>query len=198
MRDVLPTQLLGGLEYYGTELGRHCDGWPQEDSFDGIYVEKALKSGDLGLEIRGSALFIDDQRECAFWLELHVDPIKDHIATARLRIGVPDEETGELRRLPYDSKEARRVRALVGQHAESLVWMLEVWVDGDNVETRSRRLVCCGDCESLYFESASRMASLCPECAHQLHHTPRCEHEFRRERCALCFWDGSAFAWREN
>jgi len=50
----------------------------------------------------------------------------------------------------------------------------------------------CDECGSSYFASKSRMAALCPECAHYLYGYPNCRHEFSDGRCVLCHWDGSA------
>lgn len=49
----------------------------------------------------------------------------------------------------------------------------------------------CDECGSLYVVSQSRMAHLCPECAHYLYGYPKCEHNFLHGYCSLCHWDGS-------
>ncbi len=193
VRGALPQELLGDLEYYVTELvGGHCDGWPRGESLDGVLVERASKRGELGLEIRGTCIFIDDQTETALWLELSVDAEDDRVVAAACRVGVPDEDTGEMVRAGYGTREARRLRALVVEDADVLVWMLQVTVEGGDVSGRSRTTRRCDECQSLYFAESSAMAALCPECAHQLYGYPRCDHDFRGQRCVDCFWAGSA------
>lgn len=49
----------------------------------------------------------------------------------------------------------------------------------------------CDECGSDYFADSSRMARLCPECAHRLYGYPRCDHSFADGRCTKCGWDGS-------
>lgn len=50
----------------------------------------------------------------------------------------------------------------------------------------------CDECGSQYFkESSPDMASLCPECAHQLYGYVNCGHEYMNGRCTECYWDGS-------
>lgn len=47
------------------------------------------------------------------------------------------------------------------------------------------------ECGSLFFSEASRMDSLCPECAHLLYGYESCRHTFVDGRCSSCHWDGS-------
>lgn len=51
--------------------------------------------------------------------------------------------------------------------------------------------VTCDECGSSFFAETSRMAALCPECAHHLYGYPACEHSFVAGRCEKCGWDGS-------
>ena len=53
------------------------------------------------------------------------------------------------------------------------------------------KLSVCSECGSKYYEKASPMRSLCPECAHILYGYPPCEHNFVGKRCQKCYWDGS-------
>lgn len=48
----------------------------------------------------------------------------------------------------------------------------------------------CDECESEYYAQASKMQSLCPECAHLLYGYEKCEHKFRDGKCVYCGWDG--------
>lgn len=50
----------------------------------------------------------------------------------------------------------------------------------------------CTECESLFYPQSSKMASLCPECAHYLYGHENCKHFFEKGRCIHCYWDGSA------
>jgi NMD protein affecting ribosome stability and mRNA decay len=56
----------------------------------------------------------------------------------------------------------------------------------------------CDECGSDYFADASRMASLCPECAHHLYGYPACPHAFADRRCLKCGWDGTRSAYIER
>ena len=49
----------------------------------------------------------------------------------------------------------------------------------------------CDECGSEYLASTSKMASLCPECAHVLYGYENCDHVFKDGKCTLCLWDGS-------
>jgi len=48
----------------------------------------------------------------------------------------------------------------------------------------------CDECGSKYYESTSKMASLCPECTHLIYGYENCVHDFKNGRCLKCFWDG--------
>lgn len=56
----------------------------------------------------------------------------------------------------------------------------------------------CDECGSAFVPAASRMASLCPECAHWLYGYPNCTHDMQAGRCAHCGWDGSHSVYVEN
>lgn len=49
----------------------------------------------------------------------------------------------------------------------------------------------CGECGSEFIKLSSKMAELCPECAHVLYGYPNCIHTFENGRCIYCYWDGS-------
>ena len=49
----------------------------------------------------------------------------------------------------------------------------------------------CEECGSSFLRSASKMTSLCPECAHILYGYPNCTHVFIKGKCKKCLWDGS-------
>ena len=49
----------------------------------------------------------------------------------------------------------------------------------------------CNECGSLIYISASKMKSLCPECAHYLYGYESCNHEMKDGHCIKCYWDGS-------
>jgi ribosomal protein L37AE/L43A len=48
----------------------------------------------------------------------------------------------------------------------------------------------CDECGSPYFQHASQMAAICPECAHLLYGYPACVHDFGDAgRCKQCGWN---------
>lgn len=49
----------------------------------------------------------------------------------------------------------------------------------------------CDECGSTFHGESSRIAALCPECAHHLYGYPACEHRMVAGRCETCGWDGS-------
>ena len=51
-------------------------------------------------------------------------------------------------------------------------------------------IVICDECGSEYYQSTSKMASLCPECSSTLYGYENCVHEFENGRCVKCFWNG--------
>ena len=58
--------------------------------------------------------------------------------------------------------------------------------------------VICDECGSEYYRSASKMASLCPECSSILYDYENCVHEFENGWCVKCFWDGRASSYLKN
>ena len=48
----------------------------------------------------------------------------------------------------------------------------------------------CDECESSYFIDSSKMASLCPNCAHKLYGYLNCSHHFTDGVCVECGWNG--------
>jgi len=58
--------------------------------------------------------------------------------------------------------------------------------------TKDKNIGICDECGSEYFQSASKMEALCPECSHFLYGYENCIHNFKNGRCLNCFWDGSA------
>lgn len=64
----------------------------------------------------------------------------------------------------------------------------EVWVDPSTTALAQRT---CDECASRYRTQASKMAALCPECAHWIYGNDNCEHDMRDGRCTRCDWDGS-------
>ena len=56
----------------------------------------------------------------------------------------------------------------------------------------------CDECGSEYLASKSKMASLCPECAHILYGYDNCDHVFKDGKCTLCLWDGSRSEYIED
>ena len=62
---------------------------------------------------------------------------------------------------------------------------------GDKIVKVGKDIAVCEECGSKYLASKSKMASLCPECAHVLYGYENCDHVFENGKCALCLWDGS-------
>jgi hypothetical protein len=60
-----------------------------------------------------------------------------------------------------------------------------------DAECERRDVAVCDGCGSEYLASSSKMASLCPECAHVLYGYEKCNHVFKDGKCVLCLWDGS-------
>ena len=56
----------------------------------------------------------------------------------------------------------------------------------------------CAECGSVFLRSASKMAGLCPECAHILYGYENCPHQFENGRCIHCLWDGSRSAFADR
>ena len=49
----------------------------------------------------------------------------------------------------------------------------------------------CDECGSRFAAGSSRMAALCPECAHRLYGYAACAHVFIDGCCVKCSWDGA-------
>lgn len=48
----------------------------------------------------------------------------------------------------------------------------------------------CDECQSSYFTLSSKIASLCPNCAHKLYGYPNCSHHFTDGICVECGCNG--------
>ncbi|MBE5835274.1 MAG: hypothetical protein E7309_11595 [Butyrivibrio sp.] len=55
----------------------------------------------------------------------------------------------------------------------------------------SGEIAICDECGSEFLKSASKMSSLCPECASILYGYENCNHSFKGGKCVKCLWDGS-------
>lgn len=49
----------------------------------------------------------------------------------------------------------------------------------------------CDECGSEYYSDTSKIARLCPHCAHFLYGYDNCNHYFNNGRCINCFWNGN-------
>lgn len=58
------------------------------------------------------------------------------------------------------------------------------------IQIMKRAKSTCDECQSSYFTDSSKMASLCPNCAHELYGYPNCSHYFERGICIECSWNG--------
>jgi predicted RNA-binding Zn-ribbon protein involved in translation (DUF1610 family) len=65
-------------------------------------------------------------------------------------------------------------------------------------EFGDKTLNVCDECGSEYFATASKMASLCPECSHILYGYENCQHFFEDDRCVKCFWNGSVSVYTKD
>ena len=66
-------------------------------------------------------------------------------------------------------------------------WLKKVWIR----LKKDKNIKVCDECGSEYLASKSKMASLCPECAHVIYGYENCNHVFENGKCTLCLWDGS-------
>jgi predicted RNA-binding Zn-ribbon protein involved in translation (DUF1610 family) len=57
--------------------------------------------------------------------------------------------------------------------------------------TKDKIIVFCDECGNKYYQSYSKVESLCPECTYFLYGYEKCIHDFKNGRCLNCFWDGS-------
>ena len=53
-----------------------------------------------------------------------------------------------------------------------------------------KKTAVCAECGSKFLISASKMKSLCPECAHILYGYENCNHAIRNGICIKCLWNG--------
>lgn len=56
---------------------------------------------------------------------------------------------------------------------------------------KENEFAACNECGSKFLKASSRMAALCPECAHILYGHPNCDHIFKNGICKHCYWNGS-------
>lgn len=96
----------------------------QDESFDGISVETARKTGSEDVEILGVAILINDQTWTPFWLRLQLDPSADTVAWLDLRLG----ETGShgMVRLPYDTADTVGKRLCIDARRDTMTWAYHV------------------------------------------------------------------------
>lgn len=58
------------------------------------------------------------------------------------------------------------------------------------LNSSSRKLSTCAECDSAYYTDTSEENDLCPECSHMLYGFRNCMHQFENGRCIKCFWNG--------
>lgn len=56
----------------------------------------------------------------------------------------------------------------------------------------SKEIIICEECRSEFYAKSSLMTNLCPECAHILYDYENCDHEFIKQRCKKCYWNGNS------
>jgi predicted RNA-binding Zn-ribbon protein involved in translation (DUF1610 family) len=60
-----------------------------------------------------------------------------------------------------------------------------------NNELSNKQLKVCDECKSQFYSDTSKMENVCPECSHLLYGYENCMHQFVKNRCIKCYWDGS-------
>lgn len=66
------------------------------------------------------------------------------------------------------------------------------------IKTMNQQKAVCVECKSDYFKNSSKMAELCPNCAHELYGYPNCEHKFKNGNCIKCGWNGQTSDFAKN
>lgn len=56
------------------------------------------------------------------------------------------------------------------------------------MKEKDKKIEICDECDIPYFEHSSKMARLCPHCAHILYGYPDCEHIFENGKCIKCLF----------
>ncbi|MFC4805188.1 hypothetical protein [Filifactor villosus] len=56
------------------------------------------------------------------------------------------------------------------------------------MKVKDKKVKICDECSRTYFEYSSKMAQLCPHCAHILYGYPDCGHVFEAYRCVKCLY----------
>jgi len=64
-----------------------------------------------------------------------------------------------------------------------------------NKPEKDNTIATCNECGSEYIARLSKMAGLCPECAHVLYGYENCNHTFEDGRCIHCYWNGNTSAY---
>ena len=113
-----------------------------------------------------------------------------HVEVEPLRKGISETldnilETYEGESLP------NLIRFFDSWESECVLEILATFVD-------VMRLTTCSECEGDYYQSASEMESLCPECSNILYGYKNCIHELENNRCIRCFWDGRTSDYLKN
>jgi len=62
----------------------------------------------------------------------------------------------------------------------------------------SSKIENCSECTSAFYSHSSKMAGLCPECAHQLYGYENCSHKIENGRCVKCYWNGNVSEYLNN
>lgn len=77
------------------------------------------------------------------------------------------------------------------EHAKYIEENPSRWYYAHFHESIENKIGVCNECGSEFFNSASKMSSLCPECAHILYGYENCKHIFENGRCMRCGWNGN-------
>lgn len=57
--------------------------------------------------------------------------------------------------------------------------------------TQNHIIKTCDECHSEYYVHTSMMDNLCPNCSHLLYDYQNCKHEFYKNKCLHCGWNGN-------
>ena len=205
------TDLLTTLKEYSPTIRRKSDKgyeWLEEET--DVCIEVLNLDSDNPDD--GLAIICEDDGEftLCFGTHVHYSPCEDeYIKMCQMALDILNNEVCSADLLSGEDKSwlgscfmrcneiDRPVREVFAYLWQDVSFVEKIQTNGYEAhycfwdKSLNKNVKMCDECGSEYLASTSKMASLCPECAHVLYGYDNCDHVFKDGKCILCLWDGS-------
>jgi hypothetical protein len=97
-----------------------------EESLDGIFVARALKTGPAAAQLAGTCILISDQTVTPFLVDLELSPTADSVAAFRVFLGEPGSGPLGISGPECNSRSAKRLLTTMTSRLEDIAWSYTV------------------------------------------------------------------------